>query len=100
MTAVTRANPERLAAWLRLSSESAAFQRYGRRFAATWGVALLAACAARLMCALYAPVSILGWISTPILTGTSVLAVIVSGAAAVEPITRLVHAAPVSARTE
>lgn len=91
---VTKGNAARVAAWQRLSVESARFRSLTRRYGLIWGVALLADCVARTVAAFTLPVSMVsGWLSTTILIAAIVAAAIVGGGAAAEPMTALVDRA-------
>ena len=88
---MTRGEPQRAAAWDRLSTASPRFRRLELLFSTIWGVALLAECGARLAGAYLLPVTTMVWLGTVMTLGAIVLAIAVGGAAA-SPIQKLVDA--------
>ncbi|WP_225835133.1 VC0807 family protein [Streptomyces sp. NK08204] len=84
------------AAWERLMSGSAAgsaaFRRKEKQFSVVWGLALFAECVARVVAAYTVPVDTMVWLGTVILIGTMVVAFVVSGGLAVEPMERMLAA--------
>ncbi|MGW2525029.1 VC0807 family protein [Streptomyces sp. NPDC001617] len=82
-------------AWDRLAdgtaARSAAFRRYERINSVVWGVALLAECVARVVGAYTIPVDTMVWLGTVFLIGAIVLAMVVSGGLATEPMEQLVR---------
>ncbi|MBV2154703.1 hypothetical protein RZ50_017890 [Kitasatospora sp. SUK 42] len=95
MPFVTKGRRDRSAAWQRLvegrAAGSRAFRRHERVFAAIWGAALLAECAARVVGAFTLPVSTMAWLSTVFLVG-AIVGGSMLGQIAVEPMERLVRA--------
>jgi hypothetical protein len=86
---VTKGRPARVAAWDRLSAESARFRRLELLFSAIWGLALLGECAARLIGAYTLPVTTMVWLGTVFTLGAVGLAMVAGGAAAA-PITKMI----------
>jgi hypothetical protein len=86
----TRGNPAKIKAWERLRETSARFRSLERRYSLIWGVALLADCAGRVVGAFMLPVPTMVWLSTVMVVGAIVAAVVISGGAAAEPIERLI----------
>ncbi|HEY1323887.1 MAG TPA: VC0807 family protein [Streptosporangiaceae bacterium] len=86
---ITKGQPARVAAWDRLSAESARFRRLELLFSTIWGLALLAECAARLIGAYTLPVTTMVWLGTVFTLGAIGLAMVVGGVAAA-PMTNLV----------
>lgn len=76
---------ERAAAWERLGSGSSRFRRAERTFSVVWGVALLGECVARIVGVYVLPVDTMVWLGTLVLAGAMVVAVLVGGALAVDP---------------
>ncbi|MEU9093194.1 VC0807 family protein [Streptomyces sp. NPDC048428] len=95
---LTRGEAGKSAAWLRLSTESAAFRRAEVRFAAVWGAALLGECAVRAVGAYTVPVETMVWAGTVVLVAAMVLAFVVSGRVAVVPMERMIEEAAGSGR--
>lgn len=89
---LTRGDAARTAAWDRLAAESARFRRLERRYSLIWGAALLSECLARVAGAFALPAATMVWLSTVLLVGAIVVAMLVSGAAAAGPIERMVRA--------
>ncbi|WP_214416481.1 VC0807 family protein [Sphaerisporangium fuscum] len=89
---VTKGDPVRTAAWDRLSAGSQRFRRAERLYSMIWGGALLAECAARIIGAFTLPISTMVWLSTVMLIGAIVLAMIVSGGAAFDPMQKMIDA--------
>ena len=88
---MTRGEPRRTAAWDRLSAASPRFRRLELQFSATWGLALLAECAARLAGAYTLPVTTMVWLGTVMTLGAIAVAIVAGGAAA-GPIQTLIDA--------
>ncbi|MFJ2087919.1 VC0807 family protein [Streptomyces sp. NPDC087901] len=95
---LTRGEAGKSAAWLRLSTESAAFRRAEVRFSAVWGAALLGECAVRAVGAYTVPVETMVWAGTVVLVAAMVLAFVVSGRVAVVPMERMIEEAAGSGR--
>jgi hypothetical protein len=90
---VTKGEPDREAAWDRLWMTSPRFRRILGAHSAVWGVAFVLDCVVRVICAATAPLSVLGWIGTAATIGAILVAMIVSGAVAGDPLARMVSAA-------
>jgi hypothetical protein len=88
---LTKGQPERTAAWDRLSACSIRFRRLEMLFSAIWGLLLLAECAARLIGAYTLPVTTMVWLSTVLTLGAVGLGITIGGAAA-RPLERMVDA--------
>ena len=88
---MTKGNPERTAAWDRLSATSGRFRRLELMFSMIWGLALLAECAARLVGAYTIPVTTMVWLGTVFTLSSIGLAIVIGGAAAA-PIQKLIDA--------
>ena len=85
---VTRCEHRRAEIWQRLRSCEPEFGKLLRRHTLVWGVVLLADACARVILALTMPVGDLPWLSTAMVGGSVVFAVIASGAVAGR---RLIH---------
>jgi len=79
---MTRGDPQRAAAWNRLSTASPRFRRLESLFSTIWGLALLAECAARLVGAYALPAATMAWLGTVMALGSIAVAVVAGGAAA------------------
>jgi hypothetical protein len=79
---LTRAMPERMAAWDRLKARSATFRRLELLYSSIWGTALLAECVARLIGAYSLPVTTMAWLGTVFTFGAIGLAIMIGGVAA------------------
>jgi hypothetical protein len=88
---MTRGEPQRTAAWDRLSAASPRFRRLELRFSTTWGLVLLAECAARLAGAYTLPVTTMAWLGTVMTLGAIAVA-IAAGSAAAGPIQMMIDA--------
>ena len=88
---MTRGNPERTAAWDRLSATSGRFRRLELTFSTIWGVALLAECAARLAGAYTIAVTTMVWLGTVFTLASIGLAIVIGGVAAA-PIQKMIDA--------
>jgi hypothetical protein len=88
---LTRGEPERTAAWDRLSACSRRFRRLEMLFSAIWGLLLLAECIARLVGAYTLPVTMMVWLSTVLTLGAIGLGIMLGGAAA-GPIEKMIRA--------
>jgi hypothetical protein len=84
-------DPDRNAAWERLSSACAEFHRLQARYSAVWGVVLLAECAARIVGAFTLPVSTMAWASDAMIALAIATAAIVSGALCVNRMQALIE---------
>ncbi|WP_343242914.1 VC0807 family protein [Streptomyces sp. SID12501] len=82
---LVRGDAERAAAWERLGSGSTRFRRAERIFSVVWGVALLGECVARIVGVCVLPVDTMVWLGTLVMVGAMVVAVLVGGALAVDP---------------
>jgi hypothetical protein len=88
---MTKGEPQRTAAWDRLSVASPRFRRLELLFSTIWGVTLLAECAARLAGAYLLPVTTMVWLGT-VLTLSAIAMAIVAGGAAAGPIQKMIDA--------
>jgi hypothetical protein len=88
---MTKGNPERTAAWDRLSATSRRFRRLELMFSTIWGVALLAECAARLVGAYTMAVTTMVWLGTVFTLSAIGLAIMIGGVAA-GPIQKMIDA--------
>jgi hypothetical protein len=86
---LTKGAPGRVAAWHKLSAESARFRRLELLFSTIWGCALLAECVVRLVGAYTLPVATMAWLGTVCTLGAIGLAIMVGGVAA-GPMERMV----------
>ncbi|SFY47859.1 VC0807 family protein [Streptomyces sp. F-1] len=93
---LVKGDPAKEAAWQRLvagaSARSAAFRKHERTFSAVWGLALLTECVARVVGAYTVPVDTMVWLGTVFLVAAMVIAFVVSGARAAEPMEKLLAA--------
>ncbi|MFJ9925530.1 VC0807 family protein [Streptomyces misionensis] len=93
---LVKGDPAKEAAWQRLvtgaSARSAAFRKHERTFSAVWGLALLTECVARVAGAYTVPVDTMVWLGTVFLVAAMVIAFVVSGARAAEPMEKLLAA--------
>ncbi|WP_406458648.1 hypothetical protein OH768_29685 [Streptomyces sp. NBC_01622] len=89
---LVKGDPEREAAFERLLSGSAAFQRAERRFSVVWGVALLGECVARVVGVYTLPVDTMVWLGTVVMVGTMGVAAVVSGGLAAGPMADMIAA--------
>jgi hypothetical protein len=91
-----KGDPAKEAAWQRLvsgaSTRSAAFLRKEKAFSVVWGVALLVECVARVVGAYTVPVDTMVWLGTVFLIASMVLAFVVSGGLAVDPMEKMLAA--------
>ena len=88
---MTRGEPQRTAAWDRLSAASPRFRRLELLFSTIWGLALLAECAARLVGAYTLPVTTMVWLGT-VMTLVAIGVAIVVGGVATDPIQKMIDA--------
>jgi hypothetical protein len=88
---MTKGEPQRTAAWDRLSTASPRFRRLELLFSTIWGLALLAECAARLVGAYTLPVTTMVWLGTVMTLGAIGVAIVVGGAA-VGPLQKMIDA--------
>jgi hypothetical protein len=88
---MTRGEPQRAAAWDRLSAASPRFRRLELLFSTTWGLVLLAECAARLAGAYTLPVPTMVWLGTVMTLGALAVAIVAGGATA-GPIQKMIDA--------
>ncbi|MDV9174007.1 VC0807 family protein [Streptomyces sp. W16] len=89
---LVKGDADREAAFERLLSGSAAFQRAERRFSVVWGVALLGECVARVVGAYTLPVDTMVWLGTVVMVGTMGVAAVVSGGLAAGPMADMIAA--------
>ncbi|NEA66571.1 VC0807 family protein [Streptomyces sp. SID12488] len=82
---LVRGDAERAAAWERLGAGSLRFRRAERTFSVVWGVALLGECVARIVGVWVLPVGTMVWLGTLVMVGAMMVAVLVGGALAVDP---------------
>src|SRR5689334_23399134 len=73
---MTRGKAERIVAWDRLSLASPRFRRLELLFSTTWGLVLLAECAARLAGAYTLPVPTMVWLGTVMALGAIAVAIV------------------------
>ena len=88
---MTKGEPQRTAAWDRLSTASPRFRRLEMLFSTIWGVILLAECTARLVGAYALPVTTMVWLGTVMALGAIGVAMIAGGVAA-GPIQKMIDA--------
>jgi hypothetical protein len=88
---MTRGEPQRTAAWDRLSTASARFRRLELLFSTIWGLALLAECTARLVGAYTLAVTTMVWLGT-VMTLSAITVAIVAGGATAGPIQKMIDA--------
>ena len=88
---MTRGEPQRTAAWDRLSPASPRFRRLEMLFSTIWGLVLLAECTARLIGAYTLPVTTMVWLGTVMALAAIGVAMIASGVAA-GPIQKMIDA--------
>ncbi|WP_433179328.1 VC0807 family protein [Actinoallomurus sp. CA-150999] len=88
---MTKGDAAKIAAWDRLSAESAVFGRLERRFSLVWGGALLGECVARLIGAFTLPIATMAWLSSVILIAAIAVGIAV-GAVATRPIEKMIEA--------
>ncbi|MFJ4633730.1 VC0807 family protein [Streptomyces sp. NPDC088847] len=89
---LVKGDPARDAAFERLLSGSAAFQRAERRFSLVWGVMLLAECIARIVGVYTLPVDTMVWLGTVVMIGTIAVTSVISGGIAVGPMAEMIDA--------
>ncbi|MFJ8140177.1 VC0807 family protein [Streptomyces sp. NPDC096013] len=89
---LVKGDPARDAAFERLLSGSAAFQRAERRFSLVWGVMLLAECVARIVGVYTLPVDTMVWLGTVVMIGTIAVTSVISGGVAVGPMAEMIDA--------
>jgi hypothetical protein len=87
---VTRGNPAKIRAWDRLRETSARFRSLEKRYSLIWGLVLLTDCAGRVAGAFTLPVGTMVWLSTVMIVGAIMVAVVISGGAAAEPMEQLI----------
>jgi hypothetical protein len=88
---MTRGEPQRTAAWDRLSAASPRFRRLELLFSTTWGLVVLAECVARLAGAYTLPVPTMVWLGTVMTLGAIAVAIVAGGATA-GPIQKMIDA--------
>ncbi|MGK5629766.1 VC0807 family protein [Streptomyces sp. URMC 123] len=89
---VTKGEAEKTAAWQRLSERSARFRRAERTFSIVWGAALLGECVVRVVGAYTLPVDTMVWLGNVVLGVAVVLAIVIGGRWAVDPMEKMVEA--------
>ncbi|GHC60670.1 VC0807 family protein [Streptomyces cinnamoneus] len=89
---VTKGAPAGQAAWDRLAAASPRFRRAERTFSLVWGSALLAEAVARVVGVYTLPTDTMVWLGHVVLGVAVVLAMLVAGALAVDPMERMVGA--------
>ncbi|MFF6990674.1 VC0807 family protein [Streptomyces sp. NPDC010273] len=89
---LVKGDPARDAAFERLLSGSAAFQRAERRFSLVWGVMLLAECIARIVGVYTLPVDTMVWLGTVVMIGSIAVTSVISGGVAVGPMAEMIDA--------
>jgi len=94
---MTKGRAQAIAAWDALTSADKQFRGYERRYSTVWGLALLADCVARVILAFLVPVGTLAWMGTVTVVVAIVLAIVVSGAVAVQHMERMLTGATESA---
>ncbi|MEW2290652.1 VC0807 family protein [Streptomyces sp. NPDC047841] len=101
---LVKGSAAREAAWQRLVSgaaaDSAAFRSRERVFSVVWGLALLTECVVRVVGAYTVPVDTMVWLGAVILIVTMVIAFVVSGGLAAEPMERMLAAEVEAGRAE
>jgi hypothetical protein len=88
---MTKGEPQRTAAWDRLTTVSPRFRRLEMLFSMIWGLVLLAECTARLIGAYTLPVTTMVWLGSALTLGAIGVAMIAGGVAAV-PIQKMIDA--------
>jgi hypothetical protein len=88
---LTKGDAPKIAAWDRLSAQSARFVRFERLYSAIWGVALLAECTARLVGTFTLPIATMAGLSTAFLIGAIAIGVVAGGIAA-KPLEEMIEA--------
>jgi len=88
---MTKGEPQRTAAWARLTTVSPRFRRLEMLFSMIWGLVLLAECSARLIGAYTLPVTTMVWLGSVLTLGAIGVAMIAGGVAAV-PIQKMIDA--------
>ncbi|WP_413085200.1 VC0807 family protein [Streptomyces caniferus] len=89
---VTKGKADRSAAWDRLMAGSAPFRRAERRFSLIWGTVLVVECVARVIGAYTLPVHTMVWLGTVLTVVAILVAMVVAGGGAAEPMERMVSA--------
>ncbi|MEV5241409.1 VC0807 family protein [Streptomyces cinnamoneus] len=89
---VTKGAPAGQAAWDRLAASSPRFRRAERTFSVVWGGALLAEAVARVVGVYTLPTDTMVWLGNVILGVAVLLAMLVAGALAVDPMEKMVAA--------
>ncbi|MFD8995023.1 VC0807 family protein [Streptomyces abikoensis] len=85
-------DPAKTAAWERLSRESARFRRAERRFSLVWGTALLSESVSRVVAAYTLPAHTVVWLGNVLAGAAVVLAIVMTGWLAVDPMEKMVEA--------
>nr|WP_241779954.1 VC0807 family protein [Streptomyces natalensis] len=89
---VTKGSAAGDAAWDRLIAGSERFRRAERRFSAIWGSALLTECVLKVIGAYTVPVDTMVWLGTVLTVVAILVAMVVAGAGAAEPMEKMVKA--------
>ncbi|MCQ4042912.1 VC0807 family protein [Streptantibioticus rubrisoli] len=89
---LVKGNAARATALDRLAAASDRFRRLQRRFTLIWGVALLAECVAQVIGAFTLPVATMVWLSNVLLIAALVLGCVIGGAAAADPMEKMIDA--------
>ncbi len=76
----------------RLTATSARFRRLDRKFTLIWGAVLFMECVARVIGAFTLPVSTMVWLSNVLLIAAIVLASVIGGAIAADPMEKMIDA--------
>ncbi|WP_269853368.1 VC0807 family protein [Streptomyces sp. RPT161] len=89
---LVKGNADRATALDRLTATSARFRRMDRKFTLIWGATLLVECVARVIGAFTLPVATMVWLSNVLLIAAIVLASVVGGAVAADPMEKMIDA--------
>ncbi|MFC4512758.1 MULTISPECIES: VC0807 family protein [Streptomyces] len=85
-------DPAKTAAWERLMRGSVRFRRAERRFSLVWGAVLLAESVSRVVAAYTLPAHTVVWLGNVLAGAAVVLAIVVTGPLAVDPMEKMVAA--------
>ena len=89
---LVKGNTDRATAMDRLTATSARFRRLDRTFTLIWGAILLLECVARVVGAFTLPVATMVWLSNVLLIAAIVLASVIGGAVAADPMEKMIDA--------
>ncbi|MDF3289524.1 VC0807 family protein [Streptomyces silvisoli] len=89
---LVKGNADRATALDRLTATSARFRRMDRKFTLIWGATLFVECVARVIGAFTLPVATMVWLSNVLLIAAIVLASVVGGAVAADPMEKMIDA--------